>query len=61
MFTGNVPMGLGVKYKAAERLNVGLEWAVHFSLSDELDGYKELSLASREASDTKPEGRRGDA
>ena len=41
VFTGNVPMGLGVKYKAAERLNVGLEWAVHFSLSDDLDGYKD--------------------
>lgn len=41
VFTGNVPMGLGVKYKAAERLNVGLEWAVHFSLSDDLDGSKD--------------------
>lgn len=38
VFTGNVPMGLGVKYKAAPRVNVGLEWAVHFSLSDKLDG-----------------------
>ena len=38
VFTGNVPIGLGVKYKAAPRVNVGLEWAVHFSLSDKLDG-----------------------
>ena len=38
MFTANVPIGIGVKYKVAPRLNVGLEWAVHFSLSDGLDG-----------------------
>lgn len=38
MFTANVPIGLGIKYKVAPRLNVGLEWAIHFSLSDNLDG-----------------------
>ena len=38
VFTANVPLGLGVKYKIARRLNVGLEWAIHFSLSDKLDG-----------------------
>ena len=27
-----------IKYKLKERLNVGLEWSMHFSLSDELDG-----------------------
>lgn len=37
-FTANVPLGLGVKYKIGERLNLGVEWAVHFSLSDNLDG-----------------------
>lgn len=36
--TANVPLGLGVKYKVGDRLNVGLEWAMHFSLSDKLDG-----------------------
>lgn len=36
--TAHVPLGLGVKYKAADRLNLGLEWRMHFSLSDELDG-----------------------
>lgn len=40
-FTANVPLGLGVKYKAGKRLNVGLEWAIHFSLSDKLDGAKD--------------------
>lgn len=37
-FTANVPIGIGVKYKVAQRLNVGLEWGIHFSLSDKLDG-----------------------
>lgn len=40
-FTANVPLGLGVKYKAGKRLNVGLEWALHLSLSDKLDGVKD--------------------
>jgi opacity protein-like surface antigen len=34
----NIPLGLGVKYKVAERLNVGLDWGIHFALSDKLDG-----------------------
>lgn len=38
VFTANVPIGLGIKYKLKERLNVGLEWSMHFSLSDEIDG-----------------------
>lgn len=38
VFTTNVPLGLGVKYKLATRLNLGLEWMMHFSLSDKLDG-----------------------
>ena len=37
VFTANVPLGFGVKYKAGERINVGLEYAFHFSLSDKLD------------------------
>ena len=41
VFTGNVPIGLGIKYKMSERVNVGLDWAIHFSLSDELDGVKD--------------------
>ncbi len=34
----NVPLGGGVKYKAADRVNVALEWAMHFTGSDRLDG-----------------------
>ena len=41
VFTANVPLGLGVKYKIGPRLNLGLEWAVHFSMSDKLDGVKD--------------------
>lgn len=39
--TANVPLGLGVKYKAGERLNVMLDWTMHFSFSDRLDGVKD--------------------
>ena len=41
VFTVNVPLGLGVKYKLSERVNVGVDWGIHFSLSDELDGVKD--------------------
>jgi len=36
-----VPIGLGVKYKLADRLNLSLEWMMHFSGSDLLDGVKD--------------------
>lgn len=36
--TANLPIGLGVKCKLAERVNLGVEWGMHFSLSDKLDG-----------------------
>lgn len=38
VFTANLPLGLGIKYKVAPRLNLGIEWAMHFSLNDKLDG-----------------------
>ena len=41
VFTANVPIGLGVKYKLKERWNVGVEWGIHFSLSDKLDGVED--------------------
>jgi len=41
VFTMNLPMGLGVKCKLAKRLNLGVEWGIHFSMSDELDGVKD--------------------
>ncbi len=33
----NLPVGLGVKYKVSPRLNVGLEWTIRFTTTDELD------------------------
>ena len=38
MVAANFPIGVGVKAKIGDRLNLGLEWAVHFTLSDKLDG-----------------------
>ena len=38
VFTMNVPIGAGVKFRASARLNIGIEWIMHFSLSDKLDG-----------------------
>ena len=40
-FAANVPIGIGLKYKVTERMNVGLEWAMHFSFGDKLDGVKD--------------------
>ena len=37
VLTGNLPLGLGVKYKMAERLNLTAEWVMHFTGSDKLD------------------------
>ena len=37
VFTLNFPIGLGVKYKIASRLNVGCELSFRFSMSDKLD------------------------
>ncbi|MBQ8046493.1 MAG: outer membrane beta-barrel protein [Prevotella sp.] len=37
-FAVNMPIGIGLKYKIADRLNLGIEWTMHFSGSDKLDG-----------------------
>ena len=37
----NLPLGGGVKYKAAPRVNVALEWTIHFTSSDMLDNTKD--------------------
>ena len=37
----NLPIGGGVKYKAAERVNVALEWTMHFTSNDRLDGIED--------------------
>lgn len=38
VFTVNFPVGFGVKYKLKDRLNIGLDWTMHVTLSDKLDG-----------------------
>lgn len=43
-FTANVPVGVGVKYKIGDRLNLDVNWAMHLSLSDKLDGVKDPYL-----------------
>lgn len=37
LFTVNFPLGIGVKYKVAPRVNIGCEFTMRFSLSDQLD------------------------
>ncbi len=37
VFAFNVPIGVGMKYKLRERLNIGLEWSIRFTTSDALD------------------------
>lgn len=37
----NLPIGAGVKYKVGERVNLALEWTMHFTSSDMLDGVKD--------------------
>lgn len=44
VITGNFPIGLGAKYKIGKRLNLGVEWAMHFSLSDKLDNIEDPYL-----------------
>lgn len=38
VFTSGIPLGLGVKYKLAQRVNASLEWMMHFTFSDRIDG-----------------------
>lgn len=38
VITGNLPIGLGVKYKIGDRTNLSLDWQMHVSFSDNLDG-----------------------
>ena len=40
--TMNLPLGAGVKWKVAQRLNLIIEWAMRFTMSDNLDGRKDV-------------------
>ena len=43
LVTANIPLGIGVKYRYGDRMNFALQWMMHFSLSDQLDGVKDPS------------------
>ena len=36
----SIPIGFGVKYKVAPRLNLGFDWRFHFTTSDTVDGFE---------------------
>ncbi len=36
--TANLPMGAGIKYRLGKRWNLALDWTIHFSMSDKIDG-----------------------
>ncbi len=42
-FTVNIPMGIGLKYKVKERLNLGFEFTVRKTLGDRIDGLSDLN------------------
>ena len=37
----DIPLGAGIKYKVADRLNLTAEWRMHFALTDKLDGMED--------------------
>lgn len=41
VMTMNLPIGAGIKYKIGQRLNLNLDWTMHFTMSDKLDGVKD--------------------
>ncbi len=40
-FSLNIPVGFGIKYKVAPRLNIGLDWTVRMSMTDKIDGIED--------------------
>lgn len=42
-FIPHIPFGLGVKYSPANRWTVGLEWRLHKTFNDNIDGYTNVS------------------
>ncbi len=42
-FAANIPIGLGIRFKLSERVNLGLEWSMRFTTSDRLDVGAETS------------------
>lgn len=42
-----IPMGVGVKYSPMNRWTVGMEWKIHKTFNDNLDGYVNISNSPR--------------
>ena len=42
-FAADFPVGMGIRYKLSERVNLGLEWTMRFSTSDRLDVTRDYS------------------
>ena len=40
-FALNLPIGIGVKYKFAPRWNCGIDWMIHFTTTDKMDGIQD--------------------
>lgn len=56
VFTANIPVGIGVKYKAAPRINIGCEFTMRFSLSDQLDVTEKEGLQLKDPYQIKGKG-----
>ncbi len=56
VFTVNFPIGIGFKYKLKERLNLGCEFTMRFSLSDKLDVTKKEGLSLENPYEIKGKG-----
>lgn len=56
VFTLNFPIGLGVKYKIANRLNVGCELSFRFCMSDKLDVTEATSITLEDPLNIKSSG-----
>lgn len=48
-FALNIPVGLGVRFKVARRVNLGLEWTFRFTTSDKLDVSKDYTAYTLES------------
>lgn len=43
----DLPMGIGLKYRVSKRVNLSLDWAMHFTITDKLDGRQDpLGISS---------------
>ena len=46
-FIPNIPFGIGAKYSPANRWTIGLEWRLHKTFFDEIDGYQNVTSSPR--------------